>query len=74
MAGPGALVETASRDGYEQVAVPTQHGVRAYQHLQSAQHVPRQPVRQSGQERPIARLKQRSLFARLPLQDRDLVT
>jgi hypothetical protein len=48
---------------------------RQAQHRQpdSAQHVQRQSVQQSGQERPIARVETHFLITQLSLQHRDLM-
>ncbi|WP_406079168.1 hypothetical protein [Micromonospora sp. NBC_00858] len=57
----------------DEVAVPAQHRVGAHQQLHSAQHVPRQPVQQRRQERPITRVEPHFLLAQLALQHHDLV-
>lgn len=56
MAAGGASAWTRWRgEGRTQVAAPTQHGVRPHQQPQPAWHVPRRPLRQGRQERPVAR-------------------
>jgi len=57
----------------DQVAVPAQDGVGAYQQSQAAQDVPRQPVQQRHQKESIARLEPGLPRSQLPLQHRDLV-
>jgi hypothetical protein len=67
-AGPGRV---AAR---QEIPVPAQHRVRPDQQPEPAKHVPREPVQQGGQERPVAREEPRPGRAHLPLQHRDLVT
>ncbi|MET9079122.1 hypothetical protein ABZX95_45040, partial [Streptomyces sp. NPDC004232] len=57
----------------DQVMVPSQHRVRPHQQPQPTQHIPREPVQQRRQERPIARLEPRPVPAQLPLQHRNLM-
>ena len=58
----------------QQVPVPAQHRLRPDQQPEPAKHVPREPVQQGGQERPVARAEPRPGLTQLSLQDRDLVT
>jgi hypothetical protein len=58
----------------EQVALPAQHGVGAYQQPYPTQHVHRQPVHQRGQQRPVSRLESHPPLAQLAVQHHDLVT
>lgn len=58
---------------WEQIAVPAQDRVRAYQKLQLAQHGARKLVQQCRQERPISRSEPHLLPTELPCQHRDLV-
>jgi hypothetical protein len=58
----------------QQVPVPAQHRLRPDQQPEPSEHVPREPVQQGGQERPVARAEPRPGLTQLPLQDRDLVT
>jgi hypothetical protein len=37
----------------DHIAVPTKHGIRAHHQVQSLEHVPRKPVQQRRQQRPI---------------------
>jgi len=57
----------------DQIAVPAEHGIRAHHQVQSLKHVPREPVQQRRQQRPIARGEPRPVWTKLPLQDRELV-
>jgi hypothetical protein len=57
-----------------QVPVPAQNRLRTHQQRDPAQHIPRQPVQQGGQERPVAPGEPWPGRTQLPLQDRDLVT
>ena len=58
----------------QQVPVPAQNRLRTRQQRDPAQPIPRQPVQQCGQERPVAQGEPWPGRAQLPLQDRDLVT
>jgi hypothetical protein len=58
----------------QQVPVPAQHRLGPHQQLESAKHIPWEPVQQGGQERPVARAEPRPDLAQVPLQHRDLVT
>jgi hypothetical protein len=49
--GPGPLGVPAC----DQIAVPAEHGIRAHHQVQSLKHVPREPVQQRRQQRPITR-------------------
>jgi hypothetical protein len=57
----------------DQVAVPAQHGFRAHQQPDAAQHVARKAVQQGGEERSVGRCELRSLAAQLPFEDGELV-
>jgi hypothetical protein len=57
----------------EQIAVPAQNRVRAYQEPQLAQDLQRKPVQQRGQKGPISRSEPHLLAPEVPLQHRDLV-
>jgi hypothetical protein len=57
----------------DQVTMPFEDGVRAYQQPQAAQTRTRQSVKQPGQQRPVGRLEPGPLAAELPWQHRDLV-
>ncbi len=37
----------------DQIAVPAHHGIRAHHQVQSLEHVPREPVQQRRQQRPV---------------------
>jgi hypothetical protein len=57
----------------DQLAVPAQHGIRAHHKVQAPEHVPREPVQQRRQQRPVSRSKPHPVRAELPLQDQKLV-
>jgi uncharacterized protein YkwD len=57
----------------EQVAMPAQHSVGAYQQPHSAQHVARQPVQQGRQQHPIGPVEPDLLLAHLAFQHGDLM-
>jgi hypothetical protein len=57
----------------EHVAVPAQHGIRAHHQVQSLEHVPREPVQQRRQQRPVSRSEPHPARAELSLQDQELV-
>jgi hypothetical protein len=59
--------------GGDQVAVPAQHGLRAGQQADVAQHVPGQPVQQRGEKCPINSGESDLLAVQVPFEDRDLV-
>ena len=52
------------------IAVPAQHGIRAHHQVQALEHVPREPVQQRRQQRPVSRGEPDPVRAELPLQDR----
>ncbi|GAA1913282.1 hypothetical protein [Streptantibioticus ferralitis] len=60
---------------FDQVAVPSQHGVGLDQQPEPAQDLARQRQRhqQSGEEGPVFRGELHPVPAELPLRDRDLV-
>jgi hypothetical protein len=58
----------------EHVAVPAQHGIRTHHQVQSLEHVPREPVQQRRQQRPVSRSEPHPARAELPLQDQELVS
>jgi hypothetical protein len=70
---PGRLGRDLAAWRRQEVPVPAQHCVRPEQQPEPAKHVPREPVKQGGQERPVARAEPRPSLAQLPLQHRDLV-
>ena len=51
MPGPGP----AGVPARDHIAVPAEHGIRAHHQVQSLEHVPREPVQQRRQQRPISR-------------------
>ncbi len=53
------------------VAVPAEHGVRAHHQVQSLEHVPREPVQQRRQQRPVTRGEPHPARTELPPQDRE---
>ncbi|WP_221179321.1 hypothetical protein [Streptomyces botrytidirepellens] len=55
---------------FDEVAVPTQHRVGAYEQPYTSQDVRWQPVQQRRQERPIARREPDLFFAELAFQHR----
>jgi hypothetical protein len=57
----------------DQVPVPAQHRVRAYEQPQSPHCLPRQAVQQRGQQRPVCRGEVHSLLAELTFQNHDLM-
>jgi hypothetical protein len=57
----------------DQVAVPSQHGVRLDQQSQSAQDLPRQRRQQSGEESAVLRAELHLVRTELPLENHDLV-
>jgi hypothetical protein len=57
----------------EEVAVPTQHRVRAYQQSEPTKRLRWESVQQGREEGPVARGEPRSGLAQLAFQDRDLV-
>jgi hypothetical protein len=57
----------------DQIAVPAEHGIRAHHQVQSLEHVPREPVQQRRQQRPISRGGPQPARTELPLKDRELV-
>ena len=57
----------------QDVPMPAQHCLGSDQQAEPSEHVPREPVQQGGQERPVARAEPRPGLTQLPLQDRDLV-
>jgi hypothetical protein len=57
----------------DQVAVPAQHGLRADQQPNIAEHVSGPPVQQGGEKRPISRREPDLLAVQLPLEDGDLM-
>jgi hypothetical protein len=57
----------------DQVAVPAQHGLGAYQQPDAAQHVAGQLVQQCGEERPVGTGEADLLTVQLPFEDRDLM-
>ena len=73
MAGRAGEDARQRRAAGEEVAVPTQDRVGAYQQPQTPQRRPRQSVQQRGQQRAIGRGEPDLLRAELALQHRDLV-
>lgn len=75
--GPGASrslrAGTSRVAAREQIPVPAQYGVRAYQQSYPAQQVPRQPVQHGRVERAITRGEPHSFLAELAFQDHDLM-
>ena len=67
--GPGPAGVTAR--GH--IAAPAEHGIRAHHQVQSLEHVPREPVQQRRQQRPITRGEPDPVRTELPVQDRELV-
>src|SRR5712691_10391583 len=67
--GPGPLGVPAR----DHIAVPAEHGIRVHHQVQSLEHVPREPVQQRRQQRPISRGEPQPARTELPLQDRELV-
>ena len=57
----------------DQVAVPAQHGLGAYQQPDAAQHVAGQLVQQGGEKRPVGRGEPDLLAVQVPFEHRDLV-
>jgi hypothetical protein len=57
----------------DQVAVPTQHGLGAYQQSDPAEHVAGESVQQGGEQGPISRGEPDLLAVQLPFEDHDLV-
>jgi hypothetical protein len=57
----------------QQVPVPAQYRLGAYQQPEPAENVPREPVQQDRQERPAGQREPRPGLTQLPLQDHDLV-
>ena len=58
---------------HDHIAVPAEHGIRAHHQVQSLEHVPREPVQQRRQQRPITRGEPHPVRTELPLQDRELM-
>jgi hypothetical protein len=58
----------------QEIPMPPQHRIRLGQQPEPAEHVPGEPVQQSGQERPVDEGEPRPGLTQLPLQHRDLVT
>jgi hypothetical protein len=57
----------------EQVAVPTQDGLGAYEQPDAAQDVAGESVQQRGEEHPIGLREPDLLAVQLPLEDGELV-
>jgi hypothetical protein len=57
----------------EHIAVPAEHGIRTHRQAQSLEHVPREPVQQSRQQRPVSPGEPHPVRTELPLQDQELV-
>ncbi len=57
----------------EQVPVPAQHRLRAYQQPDPTKRLHRDPVQQCREERPVAGREAWPGLAQLAFQDRDLV-
>jgi hypothetical protein len=57
----------------EQVPVPAQDRVWAYQQPQPAQRLPRHRLQQRRQQRPVGRVEPDTSVAKLPLKDAELV-
>jgi len=66
--GPGPLGVPAR----DRTAVPAEYGVRAHHQVQSLEHVPREPVQQCRQQRPVTRGEPHPARTELPLQDKEI--
>jgi hypothetical protein len=67
--GPGPL-RAPTR---ERIAVPAEHGIRTHHQAQSLEHIPREPVQENRQQRPVSRGEPHPVRTELPLQDQELV-
>ena len=67
--GPGPLGVPAR----DHIAVPAEYGIRAHHQVQSLEHVPREPVQQCRQQRPVTRGEPHPARTELPPQDNELV-
>jgi ribosomal protein L19E len=70
--GPTALACTGVAD-FHQVAMPSQHRVRADQQSESAQRRAGQGREQGREQRPVLGLQLWALIAKLSVQDRELM-
>jgi hypothetical protein len=57
----------------DHIAVPAEHRIRAHRQVQSLENVPREPVQQRRQQRPVTGGEPDPVRTELPLQDRELV-
>jgi hypothetical protein len=57
----------------DQVAVPSQHGLGAYQQSDPAEHGAGEPVQQRGEQGPVSGGEPDLLAVQLPFEDHDLV-
>ena len=65
---PGRLGRGSGRvAARQQVPVPAQYRLGPHQQLEPSEHIPREPVQQCGQERPIGQGEPRPGLAQLPL-------